>query len=84
MKAAAKEAKGIGKAATILSNSYKDQDEKRLRDKLVNKLKQKEVQRMEDCGKKITNAKQGYDSDQSMEDISDQELEVRSWCFFLH
>ena len=80
LKTAAKEAKGIGigKAATLLSHSYKDRDEKKLRDKLVTKLKQKEMQKMEHFGKRIKNLGDGSDlSDlNSMEDISEAELEV--------
>eukprot|EP00095_Tigriopus_kingsejongensis_P001020 maker-scaffold2058_size21661-snap-gene-0.8 protein:Tk01020 transcript:maker-scaffold2058_size21661-snap-gene-0.8-mRNA-1 annotation:"hypothetical protein HELRODRAFT_62550" len=77
LRTAAKEAKGtFVKAATILSTSYKDQDEKELRDKLVHRLKQKEVNRMEHCGERIR--KQQFlrpDSNMTdgLEDISDEE-----------
>ena len=83
LKTAAKEAKGISKAASILSSSYKDQDEKKLRDKLVSKLKQKEMDKMKNCGEKLRDVREGhagaYEEDE-LSDISDdeQELEVRS------
>ena len=89
LKTAAKEAKGLTKAATILSKSYKDKDEKSLRDKLVNKLKEKEVNRMKHLDvkmKKILGEKIDDEDDSneeeddilgSMEEISDEEIEVR-------
>ena len=86
LKTAAKEAKGsmkiVGRtAANILALNYNDKDEKRLRDKLVSKLKQKEVDKMEHFGERLKNAKEGI-YDDSMEDISDDDLEVRYLFFF--
>ncbi|TRY75592.1 hypothetical protein TCAL_00520 [Tigriopus californicus] len=78
LRTAAKEAKGtFAKAATILSTSFKDQDEKALRDKLVQRLKQKELNRMEHFGDRLRRT-QGLvsNSDSSsdgLEDISDEE-----------
>lgn len=81
LKTAAKEVKGSMKAivgrtaANMLAFNYNDRDEKRLRDKLVSKLKQKEVDKMEHFGERLKNAKEGI-YDDSMEDISDDDLEV--------
>ena len=58
--------------------TYKDQDEKLLRDKLVNRLKEKEVLKMEHFGERLKNAKENnyFDSsDDGVEDISDDELD---------
>ena len=60
---------------------YLVQDEKCLRDKLVNRLKRREVQKIEHCGRRIDDARLGMDfSDQSTEDISDKELEEVRFC----
>ena len=63
-----------------------DKDEKELRDKLVTKLKQKEIEKMKECGEmrdKIReNAATSFsysendDEGSMMEDISDEELDV--------
>ena len=79
LKTAAKEAKGIEKAATILSHSYKDRDEKKLRDKLVTKLKKKEEDKISHFNQKIKNVmdgKRGVSYESEMEDISDDDLEA--------
>ena len=58
--------------------TYKDQDEKVLRDKLVNRLKEKEVLKMEHFGERLKNAKENNyldSSDDGVEDISDDDLE---------
>ena len=58
--------------------TYKDQDEKVLRDKLVNRLKEKEVLKMEHFGERLKNAKENnyFDSsDDGVEDISEEDLE---------
>ena len=58
--------------------TYKDQDEKTLRDKLVNRLKEKEVLKMEHFGERLKNAKENnyFDSsDDGVEDISDDDLD---------
>ena len=58
--------------------TYKDQDEKLLRDKLVNRLKEKEVLKMEHFGERLKNAKENnyFDSsDDGVEDISDDDLD---------
>ncbi len=86
LETAAKEAnkRVVGKAATILAKSYKDRDEKFLRDKLVTKLKQREVNKMGHLTQKLRHVKgeidgHGDGGDQSMEEISDQELTVNCY-----
>ena len=51
--------------------TYKDQDEKLLRDKLVNRLKEKEVHKMEHFGERLKNAKENNYFDSSDEDEDD-------------
>ena len=59
---------------TTLLGNKDNKDEKELRDKLVSKLKQKEIDKMEQSEEKL---RQSFlYSDDSMEDISDEELEV--------
>lgn len=53
LKTAAKEAKHVGKTNTLLSSAYRDQDEKKLRDKLVSKLQEKEEQRVKHLEKQL-------------------------------
>merc|ERR1711994_608542 len=58
--------------------TYKDQDEKLLRDKLVNRLKEKEVLKIGHFGERLKNAKENnyFDSsDDGVEDISDDDLD---------
>ena len=58
--------------------TYKDQDEKVLRDKLVNRLKEKEVLKMEHFGERLKNAKENNyldSSDDGVEDISEDDLD---------
>merc|ERR1712110_503585 len=58
--------------------TYKDRDEKLLRDKLVTRLKEKEVQKMEHFGERLKNAKENNyieTSDDGVEDISDEDLD---------
>ena len=50
--------------------TYKDQDEKLLRDKLVNRLKEKEVLKMEHFGERLKNAKENKYFESSDEHIS--------------
>ena len=90
LKTAAKEAKGITKAANMLSKTYKEKDENRLREKLVTKLKQKEINKMEHLVERLQDVRDGnhallFDSE-DVEDISDEELQVKirimiSRCF---
>ena len=58
--------------------AYSKRDEMELRDKLVSRLKDKEVAKMSKIGERIK--KRMFD-DQSMDEISDEDLEVR---FFAH
>ena len=87
-------AKRISKKGKIAGGStmtYKDQDEKLLRDKLVNRLKEKEVLKMEHFGERLKNAKENNyfdssdeDEDDGVETISEEDLdEVRSILSFL-
>ena len=72
-KRASKKANKAGETMT-----YKDQDEKLLRDKLVNRLKEKEVLKMEHFGERLKNAKENKyfeSSDDGVEDISDDDLD---------
>lgn len=62
--------------------TYKDKDEQMLRDKLINRLKEKEVSKMAMVGLRLRNAKENnrFDSDDegagmSVEDISEDDLE---------
>ena len=82
-----KTAKAVSKlenATDITSLIGQDKDEKELRDKLVTKLKQKEIQKMKECREKRDTIRDnkfygsGDDEDdqESMEDISDEELDV--------
>jgi hypothetical protein len=75
---AAKAATKLDKRADITALIGKDKDEKELRDKLVSKLKQKEIDKMEQYGEKLRDAKDNsfYYSDDSIEDISDEDLDV--------
>lgn len=73
-------AKRVSKKANKLGTAmtYKDQDEKLLRDKLVNRLKEKEVLKMEHFGERLKNAKENnyFDSsDDGVEDISEEDLD---------
>ena len=73
-------AKRVSKKATDASGTmtYKDRDEKLLRDKLVTRLKEKEVQKMEHFGERLKNAKENNyieTSDDGVEDISDEDLD---------
>ena len=52
-------------------------DEKELRDKLVSKLKQKEIDKMEQCGENLRQS--CLYSDDSMEDISEEDLDVSNY-----
>ena len=62
---------------TTLLGNKDNKDEKELRDKLVSKLKQKEIDKMEQSEEKL---RQSFlYSDDSMEDISDEELEVMNF-----
>ena len=66
------------KAKLETTMTYKDQDEKVLRDKLVNRLKEKEVLKMEHFGERLKNAKENNyldSSDDGVEDISDDDLD---------
>ncbi len=71
----------------------KDKDEKELRDKLVSKLKEKEIEKMKECGEKLKENSFYYSSDESMEDVSDEAMQVnletgfgasgKLWIFFI-
>ena len=67
--------------------TYKDQDEKLLRDKLVTRLKEKEVLKMEHFGERLRNAKENNyfeSSDDGVEDISEEDFnEVRGNLIWL-
>ena len=81
-------AKRVSKKTNKLGTTmtYKDQDEKLLRDKLVNRLKEKEVLKMEHFGARLKNAKeQNYldSSDDGVEDISDDDLDQVRKLFVL-
>lgn len=68
---AAKAVSKLDKKADITALIGKDKDEKELRDKLVSKLKEKEIEKMKECGEKLRDNSFYYsDGDQSMEDIS--------------
>merc|ERR1712218_695316 len=65
--------KGEADITSLLSKDNAKSDEKELRDKLVSKLKQKEIDKIEACGE---NLKQScLYSDDSMEEISDEDLD---------
>lgn len=73
-------AKRVSKKETDAAGTmtYKDRDEKLLRDKLVTRLKEKEVQKMEHFGERLKNAKENNyieTSDDGVEDISDEDLD---------
>ena len=64
-----------GKKTDITSLIGKDRDEAELRNKLVSKLKEKEIEKMKECGEKLRDNSFYYsDGNESREDISDEEL----------
>ena len=74
-----KTAKRVSKKASRMGTTmtYKDQDEKLLRDKLVTRLKEKEVLKMEHFGERLRNAKENNyfeSSDDGVEDISEEDF----------
>lgn len=86
LKAAKAASSKLNNKSDITSLIGNDKDEKELRDKLVSKLKQKEIDKMELYGEKLRDARDNSlffsDDDESMEDISDEALDV-SLAFFL-
>ena len=79
---AAKTASKYNKKAADFTNliSGKDKDEKELRDKLVTKLKEKEIEKMKECGEKLRDNSFYITDDDEMEDISEDELSVSRVC----
>ncbi len=78
---AAKAATKVGKSADISSiiSGGGDKDEKVLRDKLVSKLKQKEIEKVKIHGDKLRDARDmSFYVSSSMEDISEDDLSVRN------
>ena len=61
-------------ASLLSKDNAINSDEKELRDKLVSKLKQKEIDKMEQCGENLRQS--CLYSDDSMEDISEEDLDV--------
>ena len=72
--------KGEADITSLLSKDNAKSDEKELRDKLVNKLKQKEINKMEQCGEKLRKSGAFLYSD--AEDISDEDLDVIVFFYF--
>ena len=70
-KAASKQHKGSDITTFI---SGKDQDELALRDKLVSKLKEKEIEKMKQYGENLKDSSFIFSDDGSMEEISDEDL----------
>lgn len=71
---AAKAVSKLDKKADITSMiGKKDKDEKELRDKLVFKLKQKEIDKMEKCGENLRDNSFYCAESDSMEEISDED-----------
>ena len=86
LKAARQATKQSGLAsAGEAAMTYKDQDEKLLRDKLVSRLKEKEAQKVEHFGERIRNAKEtnwiDTTDDEYYEGISDDD-DVDVICIF--
>lgn len=83
---AAKAVSKLDKKADITALIGKDKDEKELRDKLVLKLKEKEIEKMKECGEKLRDNSFYYsDEEHSMEDISSADggaLEVLIFALF--
>ena len=66
--------KGEADITSLLSKENANSDEKELREKLVSKLKQKEIDKIEQCGENLRQS--CLYSDDSMEEISDEDLDV--------
>ena len=77
-KAASKQHKGSDITTFI---SGKDQDELALRDKLVSKLKEKEIEKMKQYGENLKDSSFIFSDDGSMEEISDEDLVIKSQNF---
>ena len=73
-KAASKQHKGSDITAFI---SGKDQDELALRDKLVSKLKEKEIEKMKQYGENLKDSSFIFSDEGSMEEISDEDLVIK-------
>merc|ERR1711997_135606 len=70
----AKLASKLSKKSDITGLIEKDRDEAELRNKLVSKLKEKEIEKMKECGEKLRDNSFYYsDGNESREDISDEE-----------
>ena len=69
---AAKQHKGSD--ITSLITKEKDQDELALRDKLVSKLKEKEIEKMKQLEGNLKDSSFIFSDDGSMEEISDEDL----------
>ena len=78
-KAASKQHKGSDITAFI---SGKDQDELALRDKLVSKLKEKEIEKMKQYGENLKDSSFIFSDDGSMEEISDEDLVIKIYSLF--
>ena len=73
-----------GKKTDITSLIGKDRDEAELRNKLVSKLKEKEIEKMKECGEKLRdNSFYSDGEDESREEISEEELGKVSRAFFI-
>ena len=71
----AKLASKLSKKSDVTGLIEKDRDEAELRNKLVSKLKEKEIEKMKECGEKLRDNSFYYsDGNESREDISDEEL----------
>ena len=62
-----------GKKTDITSLIGKDRDEAELRNKLVSKLKEKEIGKMKECNEKLRDKSFYSDGSESREEISDEE-----------
>merc|ERR1719273_174449 len=71
----AKIASKLSKKSDITGLIEKDRDEAELRNKLVSKLKEKEIEKMKECGEKLRdNSFYSDGEDESREEISEEEL----------
>jgi len=71
----AKLASKLSKKSDITGLIEKDRDEAELRNKLVSKLKEKEIEKMKECGEKLRdNSFYSDGEDESREEISEEEL----------
>ena len=69
----AKLASKLSKKSDITGLIEKDRDEAELRNKLVSKLKEKEIGKMKECNEKLRDKTFYSDGSESREEISDEE-----------